>query len=189
MIRAMLAAAAKWGGGDQLHWTACDIVRDMGVIHALEVREFWLCVLVAAAVAFAAGTACWLVVRTMRVLRKSPRLVVPLAFAAALCVYAANKPPQPPPVHTEQGIKVTQQALTSRHLDLAWETTDERIRVGADTFVVRGRVKPGKGVGVVQKWMELARTLDTHVRIGKFMCDKTYEIQIYVDKTPAEGEE
>lgn len=105
-------------------------------------------------------------------------LLVP--FVVALVVHGSTKPS---PVVTEEGIRLTRCDVTSKHVDVAWETTDERVVPGVTVFRVQAMHDGGAG------WRDVETTTNTSARINRFTVDRTYRWRICVDVTPEEAAE
>lgn len=99
------------------------------------------------------------------------------------CLYGGKKP-DIPPVVTQEGIKLkTLEVGTGKGgLEVSWETKDDRIVVGEDTFIIkcRDRQIPARiGWGA---WREIGRTKDTSFSADGFWKSRDIMIRIEVDK-------
>lgn len=103
-----------------------------------------------------------------------------LAFAVAMLLYGGTKP-DTPPVVTKEGIKLTRFSVDGK-LSLAWDTTDDRIELGTDEFIIRVRERqiPARTGWSLPR--EIGRTKDTEFTADGFWRNRDIMIWIEVDK-------
>lgn len=105
-----------------------------------------------------------------------------VVFAIAMTYAAGTKPDPPPPVVTEEGIKLTRFAVDDGKLTLAWETTDDRIELGSDEFIIRVRERQIPARTGWSAPREIGRTKATEFTADGFWRDRDIMIWIEVDK-------
>ena len=96
-------------------------------------------------------------------------------FAVAMFVYGSTKPP---PVITEEGIRLTRCDVTSRRIDVAWESTDARIVPGETVFCVQASFDGAP-------FRDVATTTNLSARIMRFTVDRNALWRIRADVTPS----
>lgn len=110
---------------------------------------------------------------------KHGRSVPVLAFAAVMILYGGTKP-DTPPVILEQGIKLTQFDVDDG-LSVTWETTDDRIEVGTDEFIIRVSDRQIPARTGWSAWRELGRTTNTSFSAGGFWRNRDVRLRIEAD--------
>lgn len=103
-------------------------------------------------------------------------LLVP--FVVAMIVHGSTKPP---PVITEEGIRLTRCDVTSRLVDVAWESTDARIVPGETVFFVQASFGGAP-------FRDVLATTNFAARIALFTVDRDARWRIRADVTPSAGQ-
>lgn len=111
-----------------------------------------------------------------------------ILFAALATFYAGSKPPSPPVV-VEEGIKVTTFESDASGATIGWETTDERIVIGEDVFVVQFKERQIPRIGGYSQWQTLGETTNTLFTSKEFLRNRDILVRIVVDKGVAADEE
>lgn len=111
-----------------------------------------------------------------------------IAFAAAATFYAGSKPPSPPVV-VEEGIKITTFEANAAGAVIGWETTDERIVVGEDVFVVQYKERQIPRRTGYSEWKTLGSTIETSFSSKVFLRNRDIIIRVAVDKGAVADEE
>lgn len=96
-------------------------------------------------------------------------------FVVAMIVHGSTKPP---PVITEEGIRLTRCDVTSRRIDVAWESTDARIVPGETVFCVQASFDGAP-------FRDVATTTNLSARILRFTVDRNALWRIRADVTPS----
>ncbi len=100
--------------------------------------------------------------------------LVGLALAAPLCVALfVHGSTKPEPIVTEEGIKLSKLAVTSKRATLEWSSTDERIPAGA-VYMVQKSVDGGT-------WVTVYATTETNATFDCFTVDRDTRWRIAVD--------
>lgn len=108
-----------------------------------------------------------------------PGLIV---LTAVAIVVGGSKPPGPSVIQ-EQGIKVTSfTAPIWGGMNLEWETTDERIDLGSDEFVIRVSDRQIPARTGWSAWREVGRTTNTSFSVDGFWRSRDIRLKVEVDK-------
>ncbi len=107
--------------------------------------------------------------------------LVGLALAAPLCIALfVHGSTKPEPIVTEEGIKLSKLAVTSKRATLEWSSTDERIPAGA-VYMVQKSVDGGT-------WVTVYATTETNATFDCFTVDRDTRWRIAVDLGEIETE-
>lgn len=109
---------------------------------------------------------------------KSTKIVL-FIFAIAAVLYGGKKPP----VVIEKGIKIKSAEVTETSATIEWETTDERIKIGEDEFILLKSDRQIPSRTGWSDWQEIGRTTNTNFTYdGGFMKSSDIKFKIQVDK-------
>lgn len=106
------------------------------------------------------------------------RRILLVPFVVAMVVHGSTKPS---PVITEEGIRLTRCDVTSRRIDVAWESDDARIVPGETVFHVQASFDGGP-------FLDVAATTNLSARIMRFTVDRNARWRVRADVTPSDGE-
>lgn len=82
----------------------------------------------------------------------------------------------------EEGIKLSSVSSDASGLKITWETTDERIVVGEDEFIILAQERQIPSRTGWSTWKEIGRTKDTTFESSSFFRNSDYRYKVYVDK-------
>lgn len=99
-------------------------------------------------------------------------------FAIAAILYGGTKPP----VVVEQGIKITRYEVADNKVTLEWSTTDERIVLGEDIFLVLKRERQIPARTGWSAWKVVGGMTDTNFVHKCFTRGADIQYKIQVDK-------
>ena len=154
-----------------------DCVEQMRLADAAAVRAAWQHALVVGLIALALCVAVWTVCHVVRRKVRSPATRAALAFLAlGMTAYAGTK------IVTEKGINLTKCVADAHNVVLEWNTTDGRIRPGAQ-FMVQAQREGSGG------WETVATTTASNAVIPRFTVDRTHRWRIAVDTGEVQGDE
>lgn len=113
----------------------------------------------------------------MKINWKSWQTYFIIAWAIPFIIYGGTKPP---PVVTTEGIKLKSVWQTPHHVDLEWQSTDERVAASP--------IKIQTWNDVQKIWVTSAELPagSTSYRYEKFTCDRTYRWRVAAEVTEGE---
>jgi hypothetical protein len=111
--------------------------------------------------------------------KKHPLLLV---MAIGAIIFGGSKPPSPP-IITSEGIKVvTYSAPIYGGMEISWKTTDERIKLGEDEFIVQVKERQIPSRTGWSKWKDVGRTKDLKFFTKGFWRNRDILLRVIVDK-------
>lgn len=118
-------------------------------------------------------------------LNKLIRRVSSLGFlvSAIMVIGATEQAGNKGEVITEQGIQITDVKNTPEDgLSISWKTTDDRIVIGEDEFIVLIQERQIPARSGWSGWKEIGRTKDATFRDRAFYLNRDVRVKVYVDK-------
>lgn len=120
-------------------------------------------------------------IRTIKKLHSAGGLGL-VAFAFAMMLIGGSKPPSPPIVQ-EEGIKVlTYNAPITGGMTMTWKTTDNRIVLGQDEFIIKCRERQIPARTGWSAWREIGRTKEPKISKDGFWRNRDIQLRIEVEK-------
>lgn len=126
--------------------------------------------------------------RFFRFTKKNKVVILFLPLLYALVLQGSTKPTPPPPIETEEGIRLTEVNAQRDSVSFKWESTDERIKKGA-IFQIQRRYKAFPFLSGWSNWSTVKEVSANEATIKGFTWDKNnqYRIAVLIETDDTEG--